>query len=627
MKLLLNEFLLIMHQRLQSKTYKFCLSLNCYLLVNLTLLQSSRAQNIAQRINPNLTNIQTQKLQTQQLQTQQLQTQQRLNPQPVDPKPPSQQPLPGPQTPESLPPPEELLPPSPPIEQFPSPDRINRTFIVRKLKVTGSTIFKQQDFEAIAKNLINREIGMAELFRASSAITQLYRKAGYLTSGAFIPPQTLKDGELEIRVLEGKLEDIKVNGTRRLKPSYIRNRLALAGKQPLNNQRLLRGLQLLQLNPLIESISAELGTGTHPGENLLEVRIQEAKTFKPSINFDNYGSPGVGTFSRQFQVYEGNLLGYGDNITANYINSDGSNAFNFNYALPINARNGNLIFSYGTSDNHIIEKPFDTLDIDSVSRYYELTLRQPLKETPNEEFALGITFSRRESNISSSLLEAEGISPNELSLGADEDGRTKLSAIRFFQDWAIRDRQQVFALRSQFSVGLDAFNPTINDNSPDGRFYAWRGQIQWARLLAPDTILVLRGDVQFADRPLLSFEQFGLGGVDNVRGYGRDILLKDNGGFASAELRVPIARFAEENSFLQLTPFVDFGSVWNHSDRETNFNSEPNTLASLGIGLRLQLQDNLTARLDWGVPLVSISRERDTLQENGFYLSITSNPF
>ena len=67
--------------------------------------------------------------------------------------------------------------------------------------------------------------------------------------------------------------------------------------------------------------------------------------------------------------------------------------------------------------------------------------------------------------------------------------------------------------------------------------------MQWARLLAPDTVLVLRGDVQFADRPLISFEQFGLGGIDNVRGYGRDILLKDNGVFASAELRVPIVRF------------------------------------------------------------------------------------
>ncbi|KST66590.1 ShlB/FhaC/HecB family hemolysin secretion/activation protein [Mastigocoleus testarum] len=611
--------------RLKLQTYKFCLTFKSYLMLSFTLFQSVSAQTVKQTINPAIGNIQTQ---------QNLRVQQNIpdRPQQLDrvvPKPPSQQRLPEPQAPEPLPPPEDLIPPSDsPVQQFPSPGKIDRTFKVKKIKVIGSTVFKEQDFEPITKGLVNRQIKIAELLQASSLITKLYKDKGYITSGAFIPPQTLKNGELIIQVLEGKLEDIKIRGNRRLKSSYVRSRLALAGKQPLNNQRLLRGLQLLQLNPLIETISAELGAGTRPGENLLEVTIKEAKTFSPSFSLDNNGSPGVGTFSRQIQVNEGNLLGYGDNITASYTNTDGSNSFSFNYALPINPRNGNLILSYGSSDNNIIEKPFNLLDIESASRYYELTLRQPLRETPNEEFALGFTFSRRESKISSDFLEGEGIPASDLSLGADEDGRTRVNAIRFFQDWSIRDRQQVFALRSQFSIGLGAFDSTINDNSPDGRFYTWRGQMQWARLLAPDTVLVLRGDVQLADRPLVSFEQFGLGGVDNVRGYGRDILLKDNGVFASAELRVPIARFSKENSLLQLTPFVDFGTVWNRSGRdENNFNSDPDTLASVGVGLRLQLQDNLVARFDWGIPLVSTSRERDTLQEDGFHLSIISSPF
>ena len=605
-------FLMKVKSILKSKSYKFCLSLNFFLLINFTLFKSVLGQTVPNKANPTLENIP-----------------EPLNQNPIDTNPPSKQPLPEPQTPERLPPPEELLPPSDlPIEPSPSPDRIPRTFKVKKIQVTGSTIFKQKDFEKITKNIINRQVTIAQLFEVASAITKLYGDQGYKTSGAFIPPQTLKNGVVEIRVLEGKLEDIKVNGNRRLKRSYIRSRLALAGKKPLNEKRRLKGLQLLQLNPLIDRISAELGAGINPGENLLEVQIEEAKTFNPSITFDNVGSPGVGTFRRQIQIYEGNLLGYGDNIAAGYTNSDGSNSFNFNYALPINPRNGNLILSYGTSDNHIIEKPFSKLDIESDSRYYELTLRQPLKETPNEELALGITFSHRESNLSSSVLEAEGISPNELSLGADEDGKTRVNAIRFFQDWTFRDRQQVFALRSQFNVGLNAFNSTINNESPDGLFYTWKGQMQWARLLAPDTVLILKSALQFADRPLISFEQFGLGGIDNVRAYGRDILLKDNGVFASAEVRVPIARFSEENSVLQLTPFVDVGAVWNHPNRdETNSNSDPNTLVSTGIGLRLQLQDNLTARLDWGIPLVKISRDRDTLQENGLYFSIISNPF
>ena len=607
-------FIMRVKSILKSKTYKFCLNLNFYLLVNFTLVQSLLAQTAPKKTNPTLDNIQTQQL---------------LNTKPIDTKPPSKQQLPEPKILQPPPSPERLLSPSEsPTEELPSPNSIPQTFTVKKIRVIGSTIFKQKDFEKITKNLIDRPVTMDELLEASSDITELYENEGYVTSGAFIPEQTLKDGVLEIQVLEGRLEDIKVIGSRRLKPSYIKSRLAIASKQPLNKKRLLKGLQLLEVNPLIDSISAELGEGTRPGKNRLEVRIQEAKTFNPSITFDNDGSPGAGTFRRQIQIDEGNLLGYGDSIVAGYTNTDGSDSFNFNYNLPINARNGTLTFSYGASDNNIIEKPFDKLDIESTSRYYELTLRQPLKETLREEFALGVTLSRRESQISSSVLEADRISPSEISLGADEDGRTRVSAIRCFQDLTVRDRKQVFAARSQFSVGLNAFNSTINDESPDSRFYAWRGQMQWVRLLAPDTLFILRGDLQFADRPLVPFEQFGLGGVENVRGYGRDILLKDNGAFASAEFRIPVARFSDENSLLQLTPFVDFGTVWNRPGRdETNFNSDPDTIASVGIGLRLQLQDYLTARLDWGIPLVSTSRDRDTLQEKGLYFSIIVNPF
>ena len=112
---------------------------------------------------------------------------------------------------------------------------------------------------------------------------------------------------------------------------------------------------------------------------------------------DNGRSPSVGSFRRQIQIGDINLLGYGDSISGIYTNTDGSNAFDFNYTLPINPRNGTISLSYGTSDNNVIEEPFDTLDIQSNSRYYEATFRQPIVETPEREFALGITLSRRES--------------------------------------------------------------------------------------------------------------------------------------------------------------------------------------------------------------------------------------
>ncbi|MBF2064334.1 MAG: ShlB/FhaC/HecB family hemolysin secretion/activation protein, partial [Calothrix sp. C42_A2020_038] len=525
-----------------------------------------------------------------------------------DTKPPFSQPLPEPTVPPQLPPPEQLLPPpslTPPISPGENqPGDIPQTITVQKFEVTGSTVFSTKDFAKITEPYTKRPITIAELFQVRSEVTKLYVDKGYITSGAYIPPQKLKDGVVEIRVIEGELEEIKVRGTRRLKPSYVRSRLELATRKPVNRERLLQALQVLQLNPLIQNLSAELAAGTRSGVSTLEVQIREAKTFNAQLSIDNGRSPSVGSFRRQVQLSEANLLGWGDSISAGYTNTDGSNAFDFNYTVPINPRNGTFAFSYGTSDNNVIERPFNTLNIESYSKYYEVTLRQPIIQTPNRELAVGVALTRRESQAS--LLGGEIPFP---AVGADDNGRTSVTALRFIQEWTQRDSQQVFAARSQFSIGLDALNSTTNAASPDSRFYVWRGQVQWVRLLAPDTLLLLRGDLQVADRPLVALEQFGLGGQQSVRGYRQDALLTDNGLFASAEVRIPVWRQRQSQSLLQVVPFVDLGTSWNKGDIS---NPQTSTLVSTGLGLRLQLGSQLTAQFDWGIPLISIDSRKNT---------------
>ena len=534
-------------------------------------------------------------------------------------QPPSNQQLPEQAPPSRLPPLEELLPP--PTTTPPSPEQAPfeetpQTITVEKFEITGSSVFSREDFAKITAPYTKRPITLAELYQVRTEISNLYVSKGYITSGAFIPPQKLQRGVVEIQVVEGTLEDIKVSGTRRLNPGYVRSRLALATGKPLNRDRLLEALQLLQLNPLIENLSAELSAGSRPGVSFLEIRVTEADTFNLQIALDNGRSPAVGSFRRQIELSEANLLGWGDSVIAAYTNTDGSNTFDFSYSVPFNPRNGTVSFSFGISDSDVIERPFSVLDIQSNSRYYELTLRQPIIQSPTQELALGLSATRRESEAS--LLNGEIPFP---AFGADEEGKTRVTALRFFQDWTQRNSQEVFALRSQFSFGLDAFD----SNS----FVAWRGQAQWVRLLARDTLLLLRADVQLADRPLVPFEQFGLGGLESVRGYRQDALLTDNGIFASAEVRIPIVRFSERNNLLQLTPFFDVGTGWNGSGRQTSPSSEldNNTLVSVGLGLRLQLENRLTARLDWGIPIISISGDKDTWQENGLYFSIIFNAF
>ena len=485
--------------------------------------------------------------------------------------------------------------------------------IVEKFEVVGSSVFSEAELSAVLAEYQNRPLSLSELYQARSAITKLYTDRGYVNSGAYIPPQELEDGTVTISILEGKLEDIKITGTNRLSPDYVRSRIEKNADVPLNVESLLEALQMLRIDPLIENVSAELSAGISPGTSLLEVEIEEADPFKITALLDNRRSPSVGTFRRGVGFIHSNLLGFGDGITFDYINTEGSDSIDTSYTLPFNALNGTLRFAYGFSDNEVIEDPFTPLDIQSESEYYELGIRQPLVATPESEFALGISFSFQESKTQ--LLDT----PFPLSNGADENGETKIGALRFVQEFVDRDDTNVFALRSQFSVGLDVFGATQNEEGvPDSTFFAWRGQSQWVRRLDEDFLFLLRGDLQLSSTELVPLEQFRIGGFDSVRGYRQDLALGDNGLFASAEVRIPLFHIRKIDGVMQLTPFFDVGTIWNTDDTEIS----DDFLASIGIGLNFTVGNNFNARIDWGIPLVDVDSQGDSLQEDGIYFTL-----
>ncbi len=162
--------------------------------------------------------------------------------------------------PQPLPPPENLLQPTLPTPTPPEnvPGGL-QPINVERFEVVGSTVFSPAQLAKVLAPFTNRPISFAELFQARSAVTQLYFDNGYVTSGAYIPPQTLQGKVVKIAVLEGGLESIQVTGTKYLRPNYVRRRIAIATKAPLKRDRLLQALQLLQLNPLISNISIRFG--------------------------------------------------------------------------------------------------------------------------------------------------------------------------------------------------------------------------------------------------------------------------------------------------------------------------------------------------------------------------------
>lgn len=509
--------------------------------------------------------------------------------------------------------------------QLPQVKSVPRTITVKKFEFVGNTVFSKAELNQIIAEYRRKAIAFEQLLQIADRITQTYIEKGYITSGAYLPSQKLDSGVVKIQIVEGSLSDIKVTVVKgRLKPNYIRSRIASGTTEPLNLKDLQTSLQLLQFDPLIDRLQAQLIAGTKPGTNILAVEVTGADTLKFSPIFNNNRNPSIGTFERGIQISEANLSGWGDRVTLAYRNTDGSDRFEANYQLPLNAHNGSVALSYSVSTNQIIEPPFKELDINIDTQEFDVTLRQPILQTASadrtQELALSLSANRR--NSDSRLLEVNF----PISEGADEQGKTNISSLRFSQEWLQRSRQDVFTLRSQFNLGIDALDATVNSTQPDSRFFSWRGQAVYSHLLKvsnnPKIInpsLFLRSDLQLSATSLVPIEQFGLGGQTSIRGYRQDAVLSDNGIVASAEIRVPVVQIPQLKSTVQVVPFFDFGKGWNTN----RTNPKITNLASVGLGILLQ-SDRFSARLDWGIPLLKLESSQRTWQENGVYFQLNS---
>ena len=269
---------------------------------------------------------------------------------------------------------------------------------------------------------------------------------------------------------------------------------------------------------------------------------------------------------------------------------------------------------YSNSDSRIVENAFRNLNIRGDTQTVSFGIRHPLVRSPENELALGLALDLRRSQTY--LLKDI---PFSFSAGA-ENGKSKVNVIRFSQDWVKRKPRQVIAARSQFSLGINAFDATINDSGADGRFFSWLGQLQLVQQLSNKNVLLIRIDTQLTPDSLLTPEQFSIGGMDTVRGYRQNQTVADNGILGSVEVRFPLT---SNPNILQVAPFFDIGKVWN------NQNSDPDitTIASLGLGVRWLIQRDLSLRLDYGIPLTKIENQGNSLQDNGLYFSLRYQPF
>jgi hemolysin activation/secretion protein len=499
----------------------------------------------------------------------------------------------------------------PPLTAQSKPTLPARLF-VKEFRFEGNKVFSQAELAKVTAPFSNRSLTSEDLEEARRAVTMHYVNHGYVSSGAVIPDQDPSSGVIVMRIVEGVLSRIELHGNKWLRDSYIRGRVERWSGPPLNLTELQDGLQLLRQNPNITQINAELKPGTAPGDSLLDLKVADQQPFRLGIQFDNERPTSVGSMQIWALGSDVNLTGHSDPLDLKYgIANDGPDGMEFSgldnlegsYVLPFTRFDTSIGLHASRLNTSIIEQTFQPLDITSLTTSYGVVLRQPVYQTANQEAAVAIGFDHRWNNTAL-LGEAFNISPGAI------EGKTEVSVLRLSQEWTDRGQNHVLALRSTFNIGLDVLGSTDSGipGAPNGQFFSWLGQGQYIRrLFNTQNQLVFRLAGQWTAEPLLALEQFSVGGLETVRGYLENQLVRDRGIIASLEFRVPVLYNKAGVGIVSLAPFFDFGGAWN-----VDGSPEPTTIYSTGVGLLVNPGKHLSAQIYWGYRLHHVQMPSDT---------------
>lgn len=493
---------------------------------------------------------------------------------------------------------------------------------VHDIHVSGSTVFSDTELAEVTAPYRNRDLTTEDLEKVRLALTLLYVNKGYLTSGAVIPDQDVTFGTIVIQIVEGTLARIDVEGNEWFRSSYLRDRVARGLSTPLSIHPLQERIQLLQQDPRIERVNAELKPGDIRGESVLNVRVKDANPFRAWLEFNNYQTPTVGAERGLATVAHQNVTGHGDQFMFTYGRSHGVNPIiDTSYSLPLNAYETTFTAYYRRNAFLVVENPFRALDLNVDSQVIGIALRQPVYRTVTDEFAVTLTGEHLYLKTTSAF-DAPGL-PSLFIPGSSTTGVATVSALRFSQEYTHRSPSLVFAALSRVSVGLDVLGATINSGPlPDGQFVSWLGQAQVVKRLDDWWGVQLLGRVaaQVASDRLFPLEQMPVGGRFSVRGYRENTLVRDDAVLASFESRFPLLRFPSGEDRVQFAPFVDFGHAWNAKGDTPDLR----TLASVGAGLRWMILPQERARFEvyWGQQLNHVRGGEGNMQDHGIHLQL-----
>jgi len=474
--------------------------------------------------------------------------------------------------------------------------------LVQSINVEGATLLTQQEISAITSPYAGMELSLKGMQKIADLITDEYRKKGFATSRAYLPPQSIKDGVLLIKVVEGKLGQLEIRGNQHFKTALLESKINLKPGGYFDYSALQKSLVYINEAP-DRKARVTLVPGKAAGTTDVMIDVEDQLPIHAGFEYDNYASRYLDRNRYSLVLEDNNLFGFDDKLYIKALTGEANRLHQYQgrYSFPIN--DGFDIGAYFLVSQTRLGKEFSDLASKGKAQIYGIYSNYSLINKP--DWALNLIGGFDYKNIDEYLIGTK-ISRDDLrivKLGFDSDsvdawGRNIVS---LEVDQGIKD----------FLGGMDEKDDLSSRDGGGGQFTKFPAYFFRLQKMPWETSLLWKNMAQYSNNALVSSEQFQVGGPISVRGYPAAEYVGDKGWYTSPELSFPIyclkknwkVPYNQEKWYdtTRIVLFYDWATT--SLNRVDGSEKKNQTISGWGYGLRFNLRDNLSMRVEVGYPL------------------------
>ncbi|AAZ96307.1 hemolysin activation/secretion protein [Thiobacillus denitrificans ATCC 25259] len=471
-------------------------------------------------------------------------------------------------------------------------------FDVFEYRVEGTTLLPAIAIERAVYPHFGEKKTIADVEQAREALEKAYHGAGYLTVLVSIPQQKVDEGVVRLTVTEAPVQRLRVVESRYFSLGEIKAGVPQLAEGTVPNFPQMQK-ELAALNKSADRrITPVLRAGKTPGTVEVDLKVQDRLPLHGEVEVnDRYSQDTTRTrltASLRWDNVWQKQHGLGITVQTAPENVDESKVFSASYTWPL--ASGNYLALYGVRSESDVAA-VGTLNVLGNGNILGARYIIPLRSRSEEFFhtaTLGVDYKDFEQSVA---------------LLGGGDFNTPIRYLPFTLGWdgtrLGQGRSTKVGVAFNFHVrGLVADEQEFADKRFKGRpDYAFlRGTFSHDETWPTGWGAALRGSWQLAAQPLISNEQFAVGGVDTVRGYLESAALGDDGAALSVQASTPnlAKHLGDAIDGLHVLAFVDGGYV---RVRQPITADDRHTLAGAGLGLRLKGWGGASAGIDWAVAL------------------------